>query len=61
MILPGRTLTDRNLASRNLIGFIQAGRTLTGRTPGIRILTRVRTHTADLSRAVKRKAVCTKR
>lgn len=49
-ILTGHILTGRNLADRTRTGFILADFIQAGRTPGIRILARARTHMAGFSR-----------
>lgn len=46
----GHILTDRNLADRTRTGLILTGFIQAGRTPGIRILARARTHMAGFSR-----------
>ena len=46
----GHILTGRNLADRTRTGLILTSFIQAGRTPGIRILARVRTHMAGFSR-----------
>ena len=50
LIRTGCTMAGYALADRTRTGFILSGFIQAGRTPGIRILARARTHMAGLSR-----------